>query len=870
MSKKILFGNAARTKLKEGVDVVANAVKITIGPRGRNVVIDKGWGVPTITNDGVSIARDISLSDKFQNMGADIAKEVATKTNEAAGDGPQPLYSKVLTPNGFVKIGSLKVGDEICGTNGTFQKVLGIFPKGKRDIFKIKMLDGREVECSEDHIWSVVTNYGLKKNLTVKKILEKGVYSISKDGSKKHNYFVPLSKVEYNKKDLSLDPYLLGVLLGDGSMTGSGSVEFTIGLSKEHILSKIKLPDGLKINIQFVEKKNCFRVKISGKTKDGKTIKDIISELDLLGVYSDTKFIPKQYLYSDMKSRIKLLDGLSDTDGHINKRGLLEYSTVSKQLSSDMLELLRSLGKTATSYLKERTVDCGSYSNKSIYVINEWKGYKYGNGISEIASVGKNTEMMCIKVSNLDHLYITDDYVATHNTSTAIVLMQAMVESGFKIAESGVNAMGIKLGMEAAKVDAVKYLKNLSKEISTPEEIEQVATISAESAEIGKIIAETIDKVGKDGDVTVEESQTFGVVSEIVDGYGFDRGYISPYMVTNPDKMEAEYKDIAVLVTDKKISSIKEVLPLLEKLANSGKKDLLIIAEDVEGDALATFVLNKMKGGFNILAVKAPGFGDRKKEILEDIAITVGATVISAENGLNLEMAALPMLGVVSKVLSTKDKTLLVGGSGDKGVVASRIASIKVQLETTESKHDKEKMKERIGKLSKGVAVIRVGAATETEMKYLKLKIEDAVNATKAAIEEGIVIGGGAALIKVAQTMRANPTLSPKFASEFAAGYEVVVHALLAPLAQIAKNCGKTNEEIQGIIDGIRLGVNIGYDALGDEIVGDMFLAGIIDPVKVTRCAVEHSISAASILLTTEVAITEEDKKEDDLPMANF
>lgn len=535
MAKKLLFGEEARMALKRGVDVVGNAVRVTIGPRGRNVVIDRGWGVPTITNDGVSIARDISLSDKFENMGADIIKEVATKTNEAAGDG----------------------------------------------------------------------------------------------------------------------------------------------------------------------------------------------------------------------------------------------------------------------------------------------------------------------------------------TSTATVLMQAMVDRGFEQTTEGVNAMGLKLGIEAAKGDAIAILKGMSVEISTPAEIEQVATISSESAEIGKIIADTISKVGKNGVVTVEESQSFGVESEIVEGFEFATGYISPYMVTNPDKMEAEYRDIAVLLTDKKISSVKEVLPILEKLANSGKKDLVIIAEDVEGDALATFILNKMKGGFNILAVKAPGFGDRKREILEDIAITVGARVISESVGLTLQSAELSDLGHVTKVVSTKDKTLIAGGAGSKEEIDSRINSIKTQLETTESKHDKEKMEERIGKLSQGVAVIKVGAATETEMKYLKLKIEDAVNATKAAIEEGIVIGGGAALVKVSCVMAGNPMKSGRFTKEFAIGYQVVVESLEAPIRQIMINCGKTNEEIEEVLRAISGGVNVGYDAVGDTITTDMYSAGIIDPVKVTRSAVERSASAAAVLLTTEVAITDEDRKDE-------
>ena len=428
MSKKILYNEEARKALKRGVDIVANAVKITIGPRGRNVVLDKGYGSPTITNDGVSIAKDISLKDKFENMGAEIVKEVATKTNDVAGDG----------------------------------------------------------------------------------------------------------------------------------------------------------------------------------------------------------------------------------------------------------------------------------------------------------------------------------------TTTATILTQAIVDEGMKQTSMGINAMGVRAGIEAAAKDVVAALKKAAKPIKSDEEIKQVATISSENAEIGSIIAETIKKVGKDGVVTVEESQTTSLESEVVEGIQFDKGYVSAYMITNVERMEAEFKEPAILITDKKISAIKEVLPLLEQLAQSGKKDLVIIAEDVDGEALSTFVVNKLRGTFNVLAVKAPGYGDNKKAMLEDIAVTVGATVISEDVGMKFEKADLSMLGKARKVISTKDNTIIVGGKGKRSDIEKRIAQLKKQYEGFSSKEkmseygDAHKLAERIAKLSGGVAVIRVGAATETEMKYLKMKIEDAVNATKAAIEEGIVPGGGVALVRAA------------------------------------------------------------------------------------------------------------------------
>lgn len=541
MAKKILFNQDAREALKRGVDAVANAVRITIGPRGRNVVIDKGYGSPIITNDGVTIAKDITLSDKFENMGAEIVKEVATKTNDSAGDG----------------------------------------------------------------------------------------------------------------------------------------------------------------------------------------------------------------------------------------------------------------------------------------------------------------------------------------TTTSVVLTQALVENGFKKTLTGANSMGIRRGIEAATSDAVEILKKLAKPIKSDAEVKQVATISAESEEIGSIIANTIKKIGKDGVVTVEESQTIGIDSEIVEGLEFDKGYISPYMVTNPERMEAEYKDAPILVTDKKISSIKEILPLIEKIAASGKKDLVIIADDVDGEALTTFILNKLRGSFNVLAIKAPGYGDKKKELMQDIAVTVGAKVLSEEVGLTFENVEVDVLGRANRIVSTKDTTVIVGGKGKKTDITARVSSLRSQKENTTSKFDIEKIDERIGKLTGGVAVIKVGAATETEMKYLKLKIEDAVNATKAAIAEGIVAGGGSTLAKVSKKLNDKFKESKKAeeaphnmeAAEFMAGYMTVIEALREPLRQIAKNAGKdegvvVNEVLKG-------GVNSGYNALTDEFVADMFEAGIIDPVKVTRLALQNASSAVAILLTTEVAIADEPKKED-------
>lgn len=460
---------------------------------------------------------------------------------------------------------------------------------------------------------------------------------------------------------------------------------------------------------------------------------------------------------------------------------------------------------------------------------------------------------------------------AGDGTTTAVVLTQAIVAEGMKRTAMGANAVMVRRGIEAAAKDVVEELRSMAKQIKNPEEIEQVATISAESSELGKTIAETIGKVGKDGVVTVEESQAFGIEKEIVEGLEFDRGYVSPYMITNPERMEAEYRDPFILITDKKVASIQEILPLLEKLAQTGRKELVIIADDVEGEALATFVVNKLRGAFSVLAVKAPGYGDRKKEYLSDIAVVTGATVISEEVGIKFDKADLSMLGKATRVVATKDRTLIVGGKGKKEAIANRVAELRRSLELTESKFDREKLEERIAKLSGGVAVIRVGAATETEMKYLKDKIEDAVNATKAAIEEGIVPGGGTALVKVSKTLRekfakseAKKNQDDLMNFEFASGYNIVLEALLSPLRQIATNAGKDGSTIvHEVMNSKGLA---GYDAANDRLVDDMVKEGIIDPVKVTRSCIQNAASAAAILLTTEAAVAEEPEEKKAAP----
>ncbi len=445
--------------------------------------------------------------------------------------------------------------------------------------------------------------------------------------------------------------------------------------------------------------------------------------------------------------------------------------------------------------------------------------------------------------------------VAGDGTTTATILAQSIIAEGLKNVTAGSNPVGLKRGIEKATEAVVDELKKISKPVSGQEEISQVAAISANDPEIGKVIAEAMEAVGKDGVITVEESQSFGITKEVVEGLEFDKGYVSHYMVTNADRMEAEYEDPYLLICEQKISAIHDLLPILEKVANSGRKELVIMAEEVEGEALATLVVNKLRGTFNTLAVKAPGFGDRRKEMLADIAVLTGGKVISEEVGLKLENVTLEMLGTARKIKATKEKTTIIEGKGDQAAIKNRIAQIRKELELADSDFDKEKLQERLGKLAGGVGVIKVGAATEVEMKEKKHRIEDALAATKAAVEEGIVVGGGVALIRALSALD-----GLKLEGEEKIGADILRRALEAPIRQIAENAGKDGSVVVEAVKNNK--GNFGYNAAEDRFE-DLVKAGIIDPTKVTRYALQNAASAASMFLTTEAIITDLPEKKE-------
>ena len=449
--------------------------------------------------------------------------------------------------------------------------------------------------------------------------------------------------------------------------------------------------------------------------------------------------------------------------------------------------------------------------------------------------------------------------VAGDGTTTACIFAQAIINEGLKNVAAGANPMGLKKGIELAVDAAIEGIKKNAKEVDSKEDIAQVASVSANDPQIGALIAEAMDRVGNDGVITVEESQGRETTYELVEGMQFDRGYVSAYMMTDTDKMEAVLNNPLVLITDKKLSNLQEVMPILEQVAQSGKQ-LLIIADDIEGEALTTLVLNKLRGVFSCCAVKAPGFGDRRKAMLEDIAILTGGQVISDEVGLKLENATMAMLGTARQVKVTKENTTIVDGGGSDENIAERIAMLRKQREETKSEFDREKLEERLAKLAGGVAVIKVGASTETELKEKKLRIEDALAATKAAVQEGIVAGGGTAVIDALPCVAA-----VEAEGDIKTGVDIIYRALEAPVKQIANNAGKEGAIVAEKVKEAE--VNVGYNAATDQYI-NMFEAGIVDPAKVTRSALQHAASVAAMLLTTETVVADIPKAETPAPAA--
>lgn len=846
----IKFNEEARELIFSGINKVADAVKVTLGPKGRNVVIFDGINPPHVTKDGVTVARSIDLDNPFENMGAQMIKEVSINTGKNVGDGPQPLYSKVLTPNGFVEIGSLKIGDEICGTNKSVQTVLGVFPKGSKKIYKMIFSNGQIVECSEDHLWSVVdsSNHKKKKVITTSEIINSKFKKqhCSNDKWNIYRYYIPTTICDFSDSEFVLDPFLVGLLIGDGGLSGRGSsIELSLAFDQDYILDRIILPENIKFTATKDYKKHYLRVKFSRIENHGPTMHDYVEKIGLLGTYSDTKFIPKEYLYSSYESRLKLLDGLAETDGHLNDRGLLEYNTVSKRLCSDVVELMRGLGKQVHYYLMERKEN-SSYSNTPIYRTSELKGYENGIKLIDVQETDEYTEMMCIKVSNDDHLYITNDYVLTHNTTTSAILAQAMITEGLKLVKEGANPIDLKRGIDKAVEKVVESLREQSEAIDiNSDRLQQVATISANNdEEIGKLVSDVIKAVGKDGVVTMEESRTNETSISIIEGISIKQGYVSPHFVTDNSKNEVVFEKPFLLMMDSKINDLKEVLEIV-RFAAGKASPIVLFCEDIDDNTLRSLIKSHQGGSAKICIVKSPGFGFKRVEYLQDIAAICGGKVISSQLGTSINTSNSTYLGTCDKIVIDRASTLIVGGDGNKERTDAYIQSVQTLLDNCTEDWEINILKERLSKLTGGVAIIHVGAASDTEVKEKMDRIDDAICATRAALEEGILPGGGYAYYKATLNGIDIPTI--KDGDETRAAF-MVLSSIMTPIALISTNSGID------IINDWKISENVGYNAKTDTYE-DLKLAGVIDPTKVTRMALENAASIAGMVLLTSVAI---------------
>jgi chaperonin GroEL len=694
----VVFGDKGQKELLKGAEILYRAVKSTMGPSGHNVIIDNGISQPFITKDGVTVAKNINLKNHLQNIGAGLVKEVALKTNELGGDGPQPLYSKILTPTGWKTMGDIKIGDTICGTNNTFQKVLGIYPKGKKEIYTVEFSEGQKVKCCEDHLWTVVDLNGNSFTLPTKLL-----------AAKPFNWFVKSSKVKIEKR--------------------------------------------------FFTKKS------------------------------------------------------------------LKFQK--------------------------------TYLNKTFIQIKS------------IKATGLFTEMQCIKVSNSDSLYITDDFIPTHNTTTATVLAYNLFSNGYKFSSAGRNAILLKKGIDWATDKVISRLKEVSTQVRNDEDIISIGTISANGdREIGKLLCEAIKKVGEDGIITVEKAKSVKTTLSVVDGLSLDSGYISPFFVTNQEKLTSDLEKPFILVTNKKISTKEQLIPVMS-IANEKSRPLLIIADEIEQEPLHMLLTNKMHGAVISCAIKAPSYGDNRIDILHDICLVTGATCFDAAQSIQLEKLKEEHLGSCEKITVSKTLTTLfgLGENVTKEQIDNRIKELKQVLSTPVDGLDdlkRNNIKKRLAKLAGGIAVIHVGGSTEVEIIEKKDRVDDALNATQAAVQEGILPGGGTALFYCAEFLNEKILKNEDSLSEDEIfGARVVYEACKAPLKVIVENTGKNPEVIMDHILRNSDSINYGYNAF-THTYQNLIDNGVIDPVKVTRYAFEFASSVVGLMLTCNCVIMtpEEERSE--------
>jgi len=835
--KDIISGDDAKDLLLSGLKKASDVVSSTYGYRGRTVLIESDYGKAEPTKDGYDTLQSIFLENPVENIALEIAKEASEKTVKFAGDAPQPLYSKILTPKGWTTMGNLKVGSVVCGTNNTKQTVLGVYPKGEREILKVKFSDGRTVECCEEHFWTVSDTMGNKKTITAKAIIDNGLFKTKKNGTTAYNYYVQTTSVEFNKsKKITLDPYLVGILIGDGSLSASGSstIELSLGYKKRHVLDKIVLPKGIVFTAKDYDKKNYIRVKFKGKDENGKNLKSYLNDIGLLGTLSKTKFIPKEYLYSDLNDRKALLQGLSDTDGHINNRGLLEFSTCSEKLKLDFIELCRSLGMQLHTYSVKNGAN--SFKENTIsHRITQLKGYNNGIKIIDIERTGVMTEMQCIKVSNEDSLYITDDYVVTHNTTNTVILLYAFFKNSVEVVKNGKSPIDVKREIEKSRDLILEHLDKISTPI-TDKLIYDVALTSANGdEEIAKIVSEAYIKAGADGSVSHARSNTDESYLEFIDGTLVESGYSDERFVNVFSDRTCVFDDSPLIVCSTiEFKTVKQILPFMQ-YAHDNKKALVIIADCAP--AVRDVVLqNVMQKGVPFCVVHCPGVGKKRLDSINDLACILGTQAITTLSGDNFEGREGEFIGTCEKIVVGKADTIITPVKNDyvQKIVDGKIAEIKETIATTKSQVEEKYLRERISKLVGGVSVIKVGSIIESELKEKIARVDDAVCAVRSAKEEGVLAGGGIALLEASHLLEVGG---------------IATLACNTPFHKLMQNAGI---ESLGILTDRYPN---GYDVKNFCEV-NMFDAGIVDSTKAIKHALINAVSASNTMLMTDAVLT--------------
>jgi chaperonin GroEL (HSP60 family) len=868
-----------RSIVTSTMEKIADAVGSTLGPNGRVSLIESEYyGIPNKnTKDGVTVFKSLGARDPFEHIIIEQIRDAATKTASEAGDGPQDLDSKIFTPNGPVRMGDIKVGMEICGTNGTVQKVMGVFPKGQKEIYEIELSGGKVVKCCKNHLWTVSTHQ--KFNFTVPLFeLMKDFSKPNPDRTTTYKYYVQTTEVFFKeeKEKMPLDPYLVGLLIGDGSLSGTEDVELSLGLKKEHILDKILLPEGLYVKTTFVKNKKYFRVKIQGKTKDGKTISDFLKELGLYGTDSHTKFIPQPYLYSSLESRKRLLQGMIDTDGYLKPKGCFEINTVSERLGNEIASLGRSLGYQMVLRVRKNKGK-GSYSQTPIYRVVKNKGYKHGSKIVDIRPTGKFTEMQCIKVSGKDNLYITDNFVVTHNTTSATILATSLTKNllDFCDREGKMSPQkAVRSINKILKKQIIPYIKEQSIPITVDNTdlLFRVAKVSANGDdEMAKAVIEAFEQTGmtENSHVTIQElSGAGGYKVSLVEGFPVAMGYedsigkFHTAFINDQGNLRCVLDQPIFILFDGQITDLIQFEGLIENLSvmyqngSLQSPNIVLVAHGFSESVITSLAINfPAPSTLNIVPFVTPmdQMKNSKYNFLLDLASFTGASVFGMhrnlreafevdENGatfLNMKNFGSNM----ERIEIYRFKTTVVGNP-DQMDIESRVEILQNQLENPESLYAEEILKERIGKLTSGIARLEVYAGSSGELKEKHDRVEDAVCAVRAAIAHGALPGGGRILTNLAMSL-----FSSKQANEVdeKIAKEVIAPTLLAPLHKLLDNAGYSQEEISNTLDKLMDDKDLVLDVENDEF-GNFMEMGIFDATKAVEEAIKNAVSIASVM----------------------